>query len=943
MRSIFCIILIFILSCELDLNSQDYPFHKYSVADGLPQSQSIACTQDSRGFFWIVTHNGVSRFDGVEFRNYFRKDGLPANFIITITELPDGRIFAVAENGISFYDGRKFKCYPLDDFIIITQPVVDDTRESIILLTQKRSNGMPELLEFKDGNYIEFSRNHTEFTNIIPEDILYLKQQKELLIKERSGKIYSWKNGKLQPSARGFNNVPDNNIISTSSESSDYFYVNRGEKKFRVKYPDHNTSIQNFADSEKNVWLMGENNFYRLISLAFSSFPALEELASNIWAIQEDRNGHIWFGSLYGELQEWDGEKFIFRTEWKNLFLPGACFYKGSRKMSNGDIYFSMNCGVLVWDGEKFSRLREIPDNAQVCYIYEDPDNKSVLVGTGIGLYHIINGKVDFFHEFDDIKMGVVEGIAKEADNKYWLSTRRGLYLFDGKNVEHIQDPVLPQTFTYTLERDSIGGLWITSEEGLFYRDESGRFSQGLPEKINSPANSIMKMGSSMILVGRTTDICIIDLKKFYSGDPEYYKLYNSSHGFSGYDCLDNGIIKDNKGRYLILTSNYVDILDYKSMTINPHPPRVYITDIEAEQKVSGWTLISDPDLFYGKEDEIILSPKQNRLRFSFTGISTTNPEGVYYQHRLRGYEENWSDKSSERHVVYEKLNPGTYIFEVMAYNSDGLVNVITCPAIIKIKPALWQKLFFRILFLVFVIGLTILITSSLVKKYHRRKAAQQRMELELSHMHLGSAIKQFDPHFTFNVLSSVGSLIMSGEKEMAYDYLLKLSGLLRSVLSDGNAIIRPISEELDLVRKYCEVQKLRLGDRINWNINVYENVDLSIAIPKLTIQIFVENAIKHGFEDRMEGGMLNINIMKNMNRLEIFIKDDGIGRAAAAKHKSGTGNGIKIIKGIFEHLNRNNKEPASIEINDLYAAGKAAGTEVKISIPEKFDFGFSD
>jgi sensor histidine kinase YesM len=138
-------------------------------------------------------------------------------------------------------------------------------------------------------------------------------------------------------------------------------------------------------------------------------------------------------------------------------------------------------------------------------------------------------------------------------------------------------------------------------------------------------------------------------------------------------------------------------------------------------------------------------------------------------------------------------------------------------------------------------------------------------------------------------------------------------------------------------------VQKLRLGERIRWNINVDKNVDLSRVIPKLTIQIFVENAIKHGFEHRMEGGMVAIDVRKNEQGIEITVADDGVGRRAASKQKSGTGNGIKIITGIFDHLNRNNKVKATIDIKDLFAGGKPTGTEVKVFIPENYNFGYEN
>jgi sensor histidine kinase YesM len=207
------------------------------------------------------------------------------------------------------------------------------------------------------------------------------------------------------------------------------------------------------------------------------------------------------------------------------------------------------------------------------------------------------------------------------------------------------------------------------------------------------------------------------------------------------------------------------------------------------------------------------------------------------------------------------------------------------------------------------------------------------------------SVIRQFDPHFTFNVLSSVGSLIMSGEKELAYDYLIKFSALLRSLLTEGSVIIKPISEELDFVRQYCEVQKLRFGERFNWSIVVNDNVNIARKVPKLTIQIFVENAIKHGLERKKEGGKIEVILSNKDSCMEIRIIDNGIGREASRRQNTrGTGNGLKILTGLFENIDNGNKERATIELIDLFDdLNQPCGTEAKIIVPEDYHFAFDE
>ncbi|HEX2975484.1 MAG TPA: histidine kinase [Bacteroidales bacterium] len=938
-KFLFLIALIFF--CEIILYSQKYPFYEYTVADGMPQSSSIGFFQDSRGFIWINTHNGLSMFDGVEFRNFFKKDGLTENFILVVQETADKKIYAIANNGISIFDGRHFIPYYCKDTIHISAATATEIDGKLIMVYDDRRRSKNGFLAFSKGSYEVFSDKNPELSKLDPDNIVYSRESGELFIKDNKGKFYAWKKGTLRSVSAKRHDKAVREGSGNIPEGKELLYLPGNGKTLRIGLPV-NTPSSVSVDSENNIWVLGENNMYRLISTAFTQLPA-NSLLTEIWTIAEDRKKHLWFGSLYGDLVEYDGTALKVRNEYKKLFRAKTGFYKGSRMMSNGDIYFSVNCGVLIWNGRTFSRLEGIPETAQVCYIYEDPVDKSVLIGTGIGLYHLIHGKMRYYPEFNDDSLGVPEGIIREAEGKYWISGQRGLAFLDNGKGTKIHDKMLPQAFTFVLERDSLGGLWITSEEGLYHRDFSGKTSQGLPERINSPANSIYRINNSTLLVGRTTDICIIDIKKFYGGDPEYYRIYNKSNGFSGYDCLDNGIIRDSKGQILILTSNTVDILDYSLLKTNPYPPKINFTDIETDDETFGWVSVSPPGMFYGESGTVNLNYRQNDVRFSYTGISTTSPGEVMYQHRLLGYKDKWSEKTKERKAVYENLSPGTYRFELMSYNADGIVEIKSCPVEIYIKPAIWQRLAFRILFFIFVFGSTIWGTWVMVRRFQKEKMQHQKMEMELSQLHLGSAIKQFDPHFTFNVISSVGSLIMTGDKEMAYEYLLKLSGLLRSILSDGGAIIRPLSEELDFVKKYCEVQKLRMGDRINWSIKVSPGVNMNIAIPKLTIQIFVENAIKHGFENRKEGGRVSIEL-KNENGLLVTVTDNGIGRKAAGKNKNGTGNGIQIIEKIFDHYNRKNREKAMVSITDLYYNdGTAAGTEVNIRLPENYNFELSE
>jgi len=954
--------------------AQNYPFREYSVLDGLPQSQARGLYQDSRGFLWIITRNGISRFDGYEFKNYFRKDGLPTSIISQIFEDSKGYIWAMSSKGLSLYTGYRFEHFP---FTQSKQSelgsYINSPGDTIVLLFKDAVTKYFRVVCFHEGRYFDHPTSKPVYDTLDTKLYYYDNPGDYFLFLDNKGNVWKrTRSGELSllgQNIRDFVNTRDKPLLAGRDEIYEisgnkiipYILSNtQGEgravsyntdKGIRIRYfdgydmniikpPDYSSF---FIDNESNLWLGTEVNLYKLISTAFNYLGPEDGLPKNTWAMVEDLNGHVWFGTLTGDLFEFDGEKLIPRNEYRKLFESrNIAFYKGSIRASDGKVYFSLDVGVLVWDGVSFKKIPGIPEKAQVCIIYEDPVDKSMFFGTGFGLYHLKDGKMDFFPEFTPGGYGIIEGILRDEAGKYWLSGENGITAFDGKNSVPLVDSIMPSGYTYTLVKDSRGGIWITSEEGLYFMEkETKRLRPGLPEDINNSANSIIVMDPSHIMVGRMTDICIINTEKFYSNDPDYFRIYDKSYGFIGSECLDNGIIRDLKGRFWILTSGKAIILDPRRLRPNLNPPGVMVTDVEYETDSLAWKSLQIPDLFYNKQGEIRIKSKQNNLKFRFTGLSTTNPEKIEFQHRLIGIENIWSDKDPERAVEYKNLKPGYYVFQLKAINADGIESKGIYELNFFIVPGFFQTWLFRIMAAVLTALLLIVATWWGTRLNIRKKQEQLRIRNELSRLQMNSVIRQFDPHFIFNVVSSVGSLVMKGEKETSYNYIVKLSGLLRTMLADNTTLVRTVSEEIDFVKKYCELQKLRFRDRLTYTIEVNENVNMQRLIPKMTIQTFVENSIKHGIENKIEGGYIRVKISEINNSLEICVTDNGVGRKKAESIMTGGGGyGLKTINSIFDFTNRMNKTRANIDIIDLKDERDiSCGTEIRISIPCDYVF----
>lgn len=193
----------------------------------------------------------------------------------------------------------------------------------------------------------------------------------------------------------------------------------------------------------------------------------------------------------------------------------------------------------------------------------------------------------------------------------------------------------------------------------------------------------------------------------------------------------------------------------------------------------------------------------------------------------------------------------------------------------------------------------------------------------------------QLDPHFTFNALNSIASLIYLEDRQSAYDYLNKFTSLLRGMLNDAERIYRSLNEEIGFVTTYLDLERMRFGDKFTYNIEIGSGISGSEQVPKLVLHTFAENAIKHGIMPSENGGLLRISVNKEADYLKISIEDNGIGRAKAAGQSSSTGKGLKITGEFYDILNQLNKRPVSHSIIDLYdKAGNPSGTRVDVMVP---------
>lgn len=220
------------------------------------------------------------------------------------------------------------------------------------------------------------------------------------------------------------------------------------------------------------------------------------------------------------------------------------------------------------------------------------------------------------------------------------------------------------------------------------------------------------------------------------------------------------------------------------------------------------------------------------------------------------------------------------------------------------------------------------------IKLEYEGKVALQR---EVSLKDISAKRAQINPHFFFNSLGSIQHLIIHDKKSAALNYLSKFSKLARSVLESSYETTVTLTEEIELLQSYLELESLRFDKAFSYTITVDDSVDTdAIEIPLMLIQPFAENAIIHGLMGKKEGEKrLEFRFFEETEYLVIEIEDNGVGRYHEKPKKSRKkSRGMDITKKRLKMWGSSDNDKNSIEIIDKYdTESRPSGTKVIIRL----------
>ncbi|MDA3865655.1 MAG: histidine kinase [Salinivirgaceae bacterium] len=949
-------LLLYILLFSVCVSGQELTHKLYTIYDGLPQSQVQCVAQDSAGFIWVGTKGGVARFDGQEFETFTTKDGLVSNEVNQILAT-DSIIYFVGYQGVSVWDGHSIKPYPIasgnrvslfEAYLNNRNELLLRTRKDFFLFHHRKyhkqkdnfrtykaspnskfsliAKGLDGLYGAKDGDTILidslWASHHVYFLN----DTSYYYVARDTVIKQSYLKMgvldTSW-NILSQPyGGYGILGEASNQVFIYRNDS---FAFLQGEMVFPIK-KKFNFFRDAEIDREGNLWVADEDGLYCFHQQAFMEYTKQNSnLPGYVWDIKEWPTGKYWFATYGNGLYILQNREFVHYEDKFTKNNDFRSFYFNTPKSGPEKMILNWTRSPIVFRKNNTPKLLFKHQVSSPLVTFYDSINDRFFSGCSRNqLFIRESNKEEIAYEGENspFTRNILD-ICYDRDNNVCLGHRGITRYVDGEFQNY---PNIPDTMTwriFTMEKDYRGNLWLGTDQGIWFYNYDTIFQIDHPH-LNRYITLMEPIDTTWLMLGTTHGLPLIYLPDFYNNGTIRVKYYDRENGFTGRECGQNGTLHDSKGMFWIPTIDRVIKLDPSKIRFNTYSPPAVIKKISLLGDNLNWHTI--PDTLHK------FTHNQNGYKFEFAGLSYSAPGYVTYKYRLLGYNKNWSDPISQREAVFSNLNPGKYTFEVLAANEDGVWSEKPATWQFQIVPAWYQRITVKIGGILFLSGLLVWFTFM----YVRRRAVQQQERMEnrnrMLNMSLNTIKSQMDPHFTFNAINGIESLIMKEDRQTAYNYLLKLSSLIRSTINDNELLSRTLREELQFVQSYLELEKFRFKEKFNFSIEVDVIIDQGVEIPKLLIQIFAENAIKHGLMHKDTPGNLWIRVVKEREGITITVEDNGIGRQKAKEYAiHSTGKGLNIVRKLIRHYNEQNERQISFKIIDLGERDSATGTRVLV------------
>jgi len=663
--------------------------------NSLSNNRVVVSFLDSRGRLWIGTHRGLNLFDPVsETFTRFVDDGKPGsiqgNDILSICEDNAGRLWVgTAREGLNVASPS-----PAGDMVFhnvgkgyVVGLLVDNQHCLWVACGSGQGLMMLDLDGFSVGRNAVFQHFRNDPTK--PESLcdnsvfcLFEDKSRDLWFGSFGGGIsYFSKRGKkfhlvkIDGNGTDSANLLGNNMVNTFLEEDDFFWV--GTEGGLSRLDKKSKTIKQFTYQDNDA-------------RSLSTDP--------VFQVTKDKRGNLWVGTWAGGINLFD-----YKTQSFSRFVANG--KPGS--LSNDNIFAILpDSRGNLWVGTLGGGLNR--------FDYESRTFSS--------LTHDWNNKKSLFYDY-------IDDILETSKGFLYVSTYYSIdkFNYQTNDFEHFvfnRDKNANGGQIITLFEDSKRHIWVGTNVGLYLFDETrGTFhyfsaSDTFP---NKTIQGIMEDGEKNLWVSTNWGIVKITGGAWAKDDADV-RIFTKSDGLPANDFTKRAAYKGKDGMLYFGSSHGYIYFHPDSITLNDQVPNVVLTDFKL--------LLSSPDntkkVVFGENinyaSGITLSYLQSNFIISFSVLNYLNPGKNSFKYRLDGYDNNWIAVDDQRSATYTNLSPGTYTFQVMASNNDGVWNDVPKSITITITPPWWKTLLFKLAVAVSCIALLILVYLARESIYKRQQ-----------------------------------------------------------------------------------------------------------------------------------------------------------------------------------------------------------------------------
>jgi ligand-binding sensor domain-containing protein/signal transduction histidine kinase len=750
-----------------------YVLDNWQTPDGLPQTSVQAIARTSDGYLWVGTQEGLARFDGIRF-TVFDKDNEPAfstNFISALYVDSTARLWIGTESGIAMLEKGHFIAFSnaqLDHTTV--RSIIQDKVGHIWVGTD---NG---LFEIDGGRVLAF-----DVANGLPDTrVRALRMDRQGVLWAGTGKGLARFDGKrftTVPLTAGDAGAP---VMAMHEDDDGTFWVGTENGGLYRSNGDHFDVLIEagrtrpgrygpvralMRDHEGNLWICAGGGLVRWRNGEFSALASGLFADSDLRAILEDNEGSLWVGSFsVGLLRLRDG-KFIpagkpegLRSDMAWTIIP--------RKA--GGLWVGSNLGLSSYvDG----RFQDIPgprglESIPVHAVVEDRQG-NVWVGTsGAGVYRLDPHGMKIFNRQSGLSGDTVTALIEDRQGRVWVGTNEGLDVIDQEKISSMQSLLhTGPAPIHLIYQDRSGNFWVaTWTQGLFIIGEHGTrhlgMADGLPSdfvlSIYEDEKSDLWLGTAdgvalwrdgkLLSLARSRNPLRQNILQLFEDDAHQFwfstdkglitvprvalealstdevrvadfHLYGTKDGlrsaeFNGGNSSAGTRTPD--GLFWFPSTKGIVEVDANHIRTNTLPPPVIIEQIA----------VDGAPLTLNKAIEVAAGAE--RWEFQYAGLSLLVPQRSLFRYRLDGLDKGWIDAGNRRTAYYTRLPPGTYTFQVIASNNDGVWNDTGASFRFTLKPHFYQTVWFMLICAVLVL--------LLARVWHRWRMRQlQRLADTLS------------------------------------------------------------------------------------------------------------------------------------------------------------------------------------------------------------------